>query len=103
MTTEGALSKLARYESLFELSSEINAAGEIERVGDLMARRLKYIADVFSWRYLSESIASAAGEGSTLIIDGYQGAATLNHVRPDRLPSFESNLWEKRKSCLLLG
>ena len=52
MPADEALARLARYESLFELSSEINTANDIARVGDVMARRLKYVADVFSWRYL---------------------------------------------------
>ncbi len=106
MSAEGSLSRLTRYESLFELSSEINRANEIARVGDLMARRLKYVADVFSWRYLSiegESIGSSNREGKAMIIDGYQGTATLTNVLPDRLSSVESNLWAKRKACFLAG
>src|SRR5437773_12500549 len=100
MAAEGSLSRLTRYESLFELSSEIHTASEIARVGDLMARRLKYVADVFSWRYLSierESIGSSNREGNALIIDGYQGTATLTNVLPDHLSSVESQLWAKRK------
>ena len=106
MSTEGSLSRLTRYESLFELSSEINTASEMARVGDLMARRLKYVADVFSWRYLSiecERIGSSNSEGNAMIIDGYQGAATLTHVLPGHLSNFESRLWEKRKTCFLAG
>jgi signal transduction histidine kinase len=106
MSAEEALSRLTRYESLFELSSEINTASEIARVGDLMARRLKYVADVFSWRYLSierESIGAANSEGNALIIDGYQGMATLTHILPDHLSSVESKLWANRKTCFLAG
>ena len=106
MSAEGSLSRLTRYESLFELSSEINTASEIARVGDLMARRLKYVADVFSWRYLSiegESIGSSSNEGNAMIIDGYQGTATLTHVLPDHLSSVESKLWANRKTCFLAG
>ena len=106
MSAEGSLSRLTRYESLFELSSEINTASEIARVGDLMARRLKYVADVFSWRYLSierESIGSSNSEGNAMIIDGYQGTATLTNVLPDHLSSVESKLWAKRKTSFLAG
>lgn len=106
MSAEGDLSRLARYESLFELSSEINTASEIAVVGDLMARRLKYVADVYSWRYLSiegESVGSAGSGGNGLIMDGYQGAATLTNVRPEHLSSFEAGLWERRKTSFLAG
>ena len=106
MLEEGSLSRLTRYESLFELSSEINTANEIALVGDLMARRLKYIADVFSWRYLSmkyESIGSSSSKGNAMIIDGYPGKATLTNILPERLSSVESILWAKRKTCFLAG
>jgi signal transduction histidine kinase len=106
MSAEESLSRLTRYESLFELSSEINTANEIARVGDVMARRLKYVADVFSWRYLSiegESIGSASSEGNVMIIDGYQGTATLTHVLPNHLSSVESRMWTTRKTCFLDG
>jgi signal transduction histidine kinase len=104
MSAETALSKLARYESLFELSSEINTTSEITRVSDLMARRLKYVADVFSWRYLSiehKNVGSLDNGGSVMVIDGYRGAATVSNVLPDQLSSVESMLWAKRKTCFL--
>ena len=46
------LSKVSRYEALFELTGVINAASDIESVGEILARRLKYIADANSWRYI---------------------------------------------------
>jgi signal transduction histidine kinase len=106
MSAEGSLSGLTRYESLFELSREINTAGEIARVGDLMASRLKYVADVFSWRYLSiegERIGSLSTTGKAMIIDGYQGKATVTNVLPDHLSSVERELWAKRKTGFLAG
>lgn len=106
MSDEGSLSRLTRYESLFELSREINTASEIARVGDVMASRLKYIADVFSWRYFSiegESIGSLSTTGNAMIIDGYQGKATLSNVLPDHLSSVECELWAKRKPGFLAG
>ena len=106
MSVEEALSRLTRFESLFELSSEINTANEIARVGDTMARRLKYVADVFSWRYLSiesESIGSSNSEGTALIIDGYQGTATVTNVLPDQLSTVETRLCAKRKTCFVTG
>src|SRR5690554_2075249 len=106
MPAEEALSRLTRYESLFELSSEINTANEIARVGDVMARRLKYVADVFSWRYLSiecESIGASNYQGNAMIIDGHQGTATVTHMLPDQLSTIESEFWAKRKTCFLDG
>jgi len=106
MSDEGSLSRLTRYESLFELSREINTASEIARVGEVMSSRLKYVADVFSWRYLSiegESIGSSSATGNAMIIDGYQGMATVTNELPNRLSSVECELWAKRKTALLAG
>ena len=50
--TNALLSKMSRYEALIELTGVINAASDIETVGTELARRLKYIVDVFSWRYI---------------------------------------------------
>jgi signal transduction histidine kinase len=106
MSAEGSLSRLTRYESLFELSREINTASEIARVGDVMANRLKYVADVFSWRYLSvegESIGALSTTGNAVIIDGFQGKAMVTNVLPDHLTSVECELWTKRKTVFLAG
>jgi hypothetical protein len=46
------LAKVSRYEALFELTGLVNAAADIESVSELLARRIKYIADVYSWRYV---------------------------------------------------
>ena len=51
-STKDLLSKMSRYEALLELTGVINAASDIESVGTEMARRLKYIVDVFAWRYI---------------------------------------------------
>ncbi len=106
MPADPALSKLARYESLSELSSEINTANDITRVGDLMARRLKYVAEVFSWRYLrmeGERLGSANPAGNAMLIDGHRGTATVTNVPPDHLSAVECALWAKRKTCFLEG
>ena len=47
-STQDLLSKVSRYEALFELTGVINAASDIESVGEVLARRLKYIVDVYS-------------------------------------------------------
>ena len=46
------LSKMSRYEALLELTGVVNAATDIESVGMELARRLKYIADIYAWRYI---------------------------------------------------
>ena len=40
------LSKVSRYEALFELPGVVNAVTNIDAVGEVLAHRLKYIADV---------------------------------------------------------
>jgi signal transduction histidine kinase len=98
MATEGALSTLSRYEALFELSSEVNASTDIAQVGELLARRLKYVADVFSWRYFS-----LEPEGSAIVVDGFRGRGTVQQVPIDQLCRIEVDLWKGRKSRFLEG
>jgi len=106
MAIENNLSKLPRYEAIFELSSEINKSDDIALVCNFMARRLKYVADVFSWRYFtieSKSVDSSGDEKKVLIIDGYQGEATLEYIPFQDLSKLEFKLWSQRKICFLSG
>jgi hypothetical protein len=106
MSIEEDLSRLTRYEALFELSNKINTADDIAQVGELLARRLKYVADVFSWRYFaveSESIGSSSSEKRVLIIDGYRGQATVAYILLEDLSKVESKLWAERKVSFLAG
>lgn len=71
-----------------------------------MASQLKYVADVFAWRYLIVNrgpSSSANGEGNALIIEGYRGTSTVTYVLPDHFSGTESRLWLKRKACFLDG
>jgi signal transduction histidine kinase len=103
MATEGALSTLSRYEALFEFSSEVNASTDIAQVGGLLARRLKYVADVFSWRYFSLEPESPhiAGQRVAIVVDGFRGRATVDQIPVDQLCSVEVDLWSGRKSRFL--
>lgn len=105
MPTEGALSTLSRYEALFELSSEINAATEILRVGEQLARRIKYVADVYSWRYFSleREGADSRKDRQAMVIDGYRGNASVEHVPVERLCNVELRLWSQRRHSFLEG
>jgi signal transduction histidine kinase len=106
MQKEEDLSRLTRYEAIFELSSEINMSDEIAQVGELLAGRLKYVADVFSWRYFaveSEGIDPSMNEKKVLIIDGYRGQATVAYLLLEDLSKVESKLWVERKVCFLAG
>jgi signal transduction histidine kinase len=106
MSVEDDLSRLTRYEAIFELSSEINMSNDIASVGELMARRLKYVADVFSWRYFaveSEITHSSNSEKKLIIVDGYRGKADVNYILLEELSKFESQLWVERKVSYLAG
>jgi signal transduction histidine kinase len=106
MPKEEELSRLSRYEAIFELASKINTSDEISKVGGLLAGRLKYIADVFSWRYFavgSEHIDSSSTEKRVIIIDGYRGQATIGYIQLEDLPKFEFGLWKDRKVSFLDG
>jgi signal transduction histidine kinase len=98
------LSKLSRYEALFELTEEINVAQTIESVGEVVARKLKYIVDVFSWRYVCFDGNPESVEGPepvAIVIDGFRGRAAVQRTAPDTLSDIEVELWQDRKTRIL--
>jgi signal transduction histidine kinase len=100
------LSKVSRYEALFELAGVINAAGDIEAVGEVLARRLKYIVDVFSWRYIcfdGDPADTGGPEPIGIVVDGYRGSAEVTHTVPAALSHFEAESWRDRKTRILCG
>ncbi len=100
------LSKVSRYEALFELTGVINAASDIESVGDVLARRLKYIADVHSWRYVCFDGDPEAADGPdsiAIVVDGHRGRADVTRTSPAALSNFEVELWRDRKTRILSG
>jgi signal transduction histidine kinase len=105
MATETALSTLSRYEALFELTSDVNASTEIAQVGKLLAQRLKYFADVFSWRYFSlePDESHSTGQRVAIVVDGFRGQATVDQIPEDQLCRVELELWRGKKSRILEG
>lgn len=100
------LSKVLRYEALFELAGVINEANDIEAVGEVLARRLKYILDVLSWRYIcfdGDPQSSDGPKPTAMVIDGYRGQADVMRTIPAALSSFEAQMWRERKTHILCG
>ena len=100
------LSKVSRYEALFELTGVVNAVTNIDAVGEVLAHRLKYIADVYSWRYLcfdGDPEDLEGPEPDAIVIDGSRGRAHVQRTKPDSLSRFEGNLWRDRKTRILCG
>jgi len=105
-STQDLLSKLSRYEALFELTGVINAAADIKSVGEALAHRLKYIVDVYAWRYICFDDVPADQDQServTIIIDGFRGRAEVVRTIPSALSNLESELWRDRKTVILCG
>lgn len=105
-STQDLLSKVSRYEALFEMTGAINEAKDIESVGDVLARRLKYIADVYSWRYVcfdGDPENTDGPEPIAIVVDGYRGRADVIRASPAALSGFEQELWRDRKTCVLSG
>jgi len=105
-STQVLLSKVSRYEALFELTSVINAASDIEAVGAMLARRLKYISDVHSWRYICFDGDPEKGKGdepTAVVIDGYRGKAEVTLTVPSALSGLERRFWRDRKTTMLQG
>ncbi len=104
--TNALLSKISRYEALLELTGVINAASDIESVGKELARRLKYVVDVYSWRYIcfeGDPEDSENPEATTIIVDGFRGGADVKRTTSAALSSFEMELWNDRKTYMLCG
>ena len=100
------LSKLTRFESLIELTSAINHAGEIESVAGILAQKLKYIADASVWRYICFDGDPEDFEGPELpaiIVDAFRGRAEVTRTTQAALSTFETNLWSERKTHVLCG
>jgi signal transduction histidine kinase len=105
-STQDLLSKVSRYEALFELAGVINAASDIESVGEVLARRLKYIVDVYSWRYVcfdGDPENTEGPEPIAIVVDGYRGSAEVVRTVPAALSSFEAESWRDRKTRILSG
>jgi signal transduction histidine kinase len=100
------LSKVSRYEALFELTGVINAASDIESVGEVLARRLKYITDVYSWRYVcfdGDPEETDGPEPIAIVVDGHRGRADVTRTSSAALSNFEVGLWRDRKTRILGG
>jgi signal transduction histidine kinase len=100
------LSKVSRYEALFELTGAINSASDIEVVGEVLAHRLKYVADIYSWRYICFDGDPEIHEGPepiAIVVDGSRGRAEVLRTNPDALSRFEGELWRERKNQILCG
>ena len=105
-STQDLLSKVSRYEALFELTGVINAASDIESVGEVLARRLKYIVDVYSWRYVcfdGDPEDKGGPEPTAVVVDGYRGSAEVMRTDPAVLSTLEARLWRDRKTRILCG
>lgn len=100
------LSKVSRYEALFELAGAINAASSIDSVGEVLARRLKYVVDAYSWRYICfdrEPEDTDGTEPTAIIVDGFRGRATVTQTTPASLSNFEKGLWRDHQAHILCG
>ncbi|MFQ5982299.1 MAG: ATP-binding protein [Woeseiaceae bacterium] len=103
-STQDLLSKVSRYEALFELAGVINAGEDIESVGEVLARRLKYVADVYSWRYIcfdGDPEDPQGGKATAIIIDGFRGRADVRSADCALLSEYEFRLWRDRKTRIL--
>jgi signal transduction histidine kinase len=97
---------VSRYEAFFELTGAINAASDIESVGEVLARRLKYIVDVYSWRYVcfdGDPEEVDGPEPVAIVVDGYRGRADVMRTALSALSSLEVELWRDRKTRILRG
>jgi signal transduction histidine kinase len=105
-SAQDLLSKVSRYEALFELAGVVNAATSIESVADVLARRLKFIVDAYSWRYVcfDRDPGDADGpEPTAIVVDSFRGRATVIRAIPAILSEYEAMLWREHKTGVLCG
>jgi len=105
-STRDLLAKVSRYEGLIELAAAISAAIDIDSVGKVVAQRLKYVADAYTWRYFcvdEDPRIGSDGEPLTIIIDGFRGRATVTRATPEALSKLEADLWKEHKTRMLCG
>jgi signal transduction histidine kinase len=101
---EDQLAKLGRYEALFELTDAIIGSSDIESASQVLAGRLKYVTDIFAWRYLSlDEPGSGPGETepTSIIIDGFRGQAKIAEGGLEALSAQETELWREHRARLL--
>jgi signal transduction histidine kinase len=97
-------SQLARYEAFLELSSEITTLGDLNQVAKTLDSRLKYVTNVFSWRYLSMAAPGDPGASrEVFIIDGFRGEVSLTNMPSAQLSAFELESWQAGKAVFLEG
>ena len=105
-SSQDLLSKVSRYESLFELTDIINVATDIESVAGILAQRLKYIADAYVWRYIcfdGDPEDFDGPEPPAIVVDGFRGRADVTKTTQAALSEFETNLWHTRKTHIICG
>jgi len=104
-SNQALLSKVSRYEALFELAAVINQASDIESVGQALASRLKYVADVYAWRYVcfDGDPGDGAAEPLGVLIDAHRGRVAVTRTSASALSRVELALWTDRKTRLLSG
>jgi signal transduction histidine kinase len=103
-SAQDLLSKVSRYEALFELAGVINAAENIDSVASVLARRLKYVSDVYAWRYIcfdGDPDEPEGGKAVAITIDGFRGQADVKTSDCATFTGFELGLWRDRKTQIL--
>jgi signal transduction histidine kinase len=101
---EDQLAKLGRYEALFELTDAINASSDIDATSQVLAGRLKYVTDIFAWRYLSldaEGTGPGETEPTSIIIYGFRGRAPVSEAGEEAISAQERELWKERRARVL--
>ena len=113
MLKEEDRSQLARYEAFLALSSEMIALSNVAQVAQLLVSRLKYITNVYAWRYLSlgpDETRRAVNPSADLnacsdvfIIDGARGEVHVTSGPHVPLTQFERDAWTEGKASFLGG
>jgi len=89
MIQQQELTRLARYESLIELSNALNRSSGVSGLAETFAAKLKYVADVSYWRYLGTERQGNA----RLVVDGCRGSdVRLFRVDAESLEDLEGTM-----------
>ena len=88
---------LARHEALLDLITHLNRHAYIPSIAQIMAAKIKYVASVFSWRFIIPDYHNA------FVIDAFRNKASITSIPFNKLSEVELRFWQSGQPGSLSG